>query len=142
MKPQNYAFDTQNIVSIQPEEWDLSFSKYTEFNVPHPNNPDLILDVYLVTGVLQNNHIEIAIDTENIFEEISYENIINYSFSNSSNTIGYDWKSFDFLANLYSVNSDKIYIIKDYSNYYKLRIIGYYNDIGEQGCINFEIQKL
>jgi len=141
---QNIYFSLNNneIVNIADFSWDLCFSQYTEFNVPHPNNSGLTLDTYLVTGLLQNKHIQVAIDTENAFENIWQENIQNYIFNTDANTIGYDWKSFDIINNYYSINSERTYIIKNNLNYYKFKITGYYNDLGEKGCLNFEIQKL
>ncbi len=137
-----YSIENDSFIEIRPNEWDLLFSKYTAFDVPHPNNTGLILDVYLVTGILQNTHIEVAIDSINLFENISQENIPNYIFESNINTIGYNWKIFDFFTNLYSIDGSKIYIIKNQENYYKLKITGYYNNFGEQGCLNFQTQKL
>ncbi len=132
-----YSFLNNEKINIEPESdnWDLLFSTYTHiFDEATP---------YLVSGVLINSHqISVASDTSSIFEEINIEDVQNYNFSNCDDVIGYDWKTYSFESNNYTVDQTKIYIIKSSSEYFKLKFIDFYNDIGEKGFPQFKIQKL
>ena len=97
----------------------------------------------MVSGVLINSHkISVAYDTSNIFEEINIEDVQNYNFSNCDDVIGYDWKTYSFESNNFTINQTKIYIIKNSSEYFKLKFIDFYNELGEKGFPQFKIQKL
>jgi len=134
-----FSFNKNNTVNIQPppNEWDLIFSQYTHlFN----NNET---PSYLVTGVLSNHGVLIAKDTLSSFEEITYNDAINYSFASNADEIGYNWKEYSFDNNSYNVKSNINYIIIDkQEKYYKLRFIDFYNEFGEKGYPTFEIQEL
>lgn len=130
------------IVDIEPnkQNWDLQFGKYstllyTDAGDPYP---------YLVTGVLINPHKVAAVrDTIHTFEEIDYAIAEKKEFSTKRDTIGYEWKDYDFDNGRYSVLPDKIYILKDTEGYFfKLRFIDYYNDTGEKGYPTFEFLRL
>jgi len=68
------------------EDWDLTFTKYIDLVGPNSDTP------YGVTGVLQNYTAETA------QAEAPTDGAGPYDFSYSSeiNTIGHDWKTFDF----------------------------------------------
>tara|TARA_B100000700_G_scaffold301696_1_gene371210 strand:+ start:244 stop:1221 length:978 start_codon:yes stop_codon:yes gene_type:complete len=137
----SYSFNIDDKTSVFPQSdtWDLVFTQYTDFF------SDTTTPAYLVTGVLTNylNNILVALDTINEFEQITIEMINNYNFSNKQNEIGYNWKSFDLENNLYSINSSMIYIIRDVDGrYFKMRFIDFYNDFGEKGYPQFQLQEL
>ena len=139
---QYFSFNTDQVVSIEPHtnEWDLVFTQYTHLFVNNIETP-----AYLVTGVLTNylNDIFVAKDSINSFDEINYDMIELYEFSNNQNIIGYDWKTFDFESQTYTVNAQITYIIKNNINqYFKLHFIDFYNEDGEKGHPQFEIQEL
>ena len=139
---QYFSFNNNETPNIEPEkdDWDLMFTQYTHLFIDNSETP-----AYLVTGVLTNylNNVTIAKDTINSFEEISLSFINNYHFSQYQNSIGYNWKIFDFENQGYSIRSDITYIIKDVSNrYFKMHFIDFYNDLGEKGYPKFEIQEL
>ncbi len=127
------------ISSPNKKNWDLLFSQYTHlFNDP-------ITPAYLVTGVLinQQNEIEVAIDSINFFNDISFSNINDYIFYKNQDLIGYNWKSFNFESGYYIINSNINYIIKNTEGrYYKLRFIDFYNDDGVKGYPTFEVQEI
>ena len=132
------SLNTSALVTIEPnkETWDLLFTKYLEvFTGFGP---------YGVTGVIINrNNTEVAIDTINDFNEISYELIQQYNFNSGLNSIGYDWKEYDFNSSSYILDVTKNYIIRNqFGIYFKLRFIDFYDDIGEKGAPKFELQKL
>jgi len=87
------------------------------------------------------------LDSINSFESITFNHLPEYSFSRRRDFIGYDWKDVEVDENsntaVYTVNSDKIYIIRDTEGfYYKFRFISYYNDLGEKGFPVFEHKRL
>ena len=137
---QYLSFKNNTVINIEPnkEDWDLLFTQYTHLY----NDPDLPPS-YLVTGVLINylNNVLVSKDSINTFEDINYNNVETYTFSNKQNVIGYDWKTYN--GNGYVINTNLTYIIKDISNrYFKMRFIDFYNSYGEKGHPSFEIQEL
>lgn len=123
--------------------WDLLFTQYTTLLYTDVGDPY----PYLVTGALINPFfVEVAVDSITSFENINFEKAKEMKFSKNADRIGYDWKKYDFNAGTYTVNSDKVYIIRDTKGYlYKLRFIGFYKLEGnklEKGYPSFEYQKL
>ena len=131
----------QNLeVDIEPlnNSWDLLFTQYTHiFDSGIP---------YLVTGTLINKHsnLEVAIDSSLNYNDITLNDANVYNnFSNKKNIIGYNWKYFDFDTQTYTVKTYITYVIRNNSNeYYKMRFIDFYNEVGEKGFPKIEIQKL
>ncbi len=139
---QYLSFNDNSILNIEPpkNDWDLVFTQYTHLFVDNIETP-----AYLVTGVLINylNNVMVAKDTVNSFDEITVDIINTYSFSNSQDAIGYNWKEYNFQSQAYTVNTDIIYILKDVSDrYFKIRFIDFYNESGIKGYPKFEIQEL
>ena len=139
---QYLSFNDNSILNIEPQknDWDLVFTQYTHLFVDNIETP-----AYLVTGVLINylNNVMVAKDTVNSFDEITVDIINTYSFSNSQDAIGYNWKEYNFQSQAYTVNTDIIYILKDVSDrYFKIRFIDFYNESGIKGYPKFEIQEL
>jgi len=132
-----FSFINNSIVNIEPQStnWNLLFSSYT--HIFSKNTP------YLVTGVLINSQlVSVACDTSSLFDEISINSVQSLSYSNCEDIIGYNWKTFDFESNSYTINQTKIYIVKNDDQYYKLRFLDFYNESGEKGYPQFEILKL
>ena len=139
-----FSFTDQSIVNIAPSnlDWDLLFTQYTHIYNDNETTPS-----YLVTGVLINylNNIEVSKDTLNSFDDITYEMAIasNYTYLKEQDIIGFDWKSYDFDNQLYSVDPNIVYIIKtEIGRYHKLHFIDFYNSTGEKGYPIFQIQEL
>ena len=134
--------DTINLVDIEPEKdsWDLLFTQYTHLFGNNEETP-----AYLVTGILTNylNNVMVAKDTINMFESINIDMIDSYNFSNDQDKIGYNWKAYDFESQSYAIKYHINYIIKDLSGrYFKLHLTDFYNESGEKGYPEFEIQEL
>ena len=91
-----YSLQNSTEVVAEPatSDWDLKFTKY--YTALPPNNT-----MYLVTGVLHNDMVEIA---ENDEPNGIPENP-TLTYSTDINTIGYDWKSFT--GGSFSVDSQK-----------------------------------
>ncbi len=135
-----YFSFTNGIINIEPEKnnWDLLFTQYT-----HLYNDPSLPPAYLVTGVLINylNNTKVAKDTINNFENIKYNMVSSYNFSDYQNIIGFDWKEFD--GSNYSITPNLTFIIETSSNrYFKLRFTDFYNSSGVKGYPTFEIQEL
>ena len=134
-----FSFNSNSVIEIEPpkESWDLHFTQYTHIFY-NPTMP------YLVSGVLLNrNNTQVAVDSESEFQLISYDLLQQYDFSEHLNTIGYDWKSYDFNTSLYAVDQEKNFIIKNSIGlYFKLHFIDFYNDSGEKGYPKFALQQL
>ena len=134
-----YSFNTHQQLMVEPIKfsYDLCFTQYTHVYT----NP---IEYYQVTGVLLNKHETRVIKiTDKPFNDIVISDTIGRSFSNYRNSIGYDWKVFDFNSNLFTVNAHYSYIINDNKGfYYKLHFIDFYNSSGIKGCPTFEFKKL
>ncbi|MBK7172796.1 MAG: HmuY family protein [Bacteroidales bacterium] len=137
-----FSFDTGVSPLEEPPSnaWDLMFTQYTtllytDLGEPYP---------YLVTGVLMNPvNVSVARDTSHTFSEITIESVEGLQFSNQQDFIGYDWKYYDFDTGSYTVDLNKIYVIRDNKGFlYKLRFLGFYNNLGEKGFPSFEFQRL
>lgn len=131
-----FSFDT-GITQSEPltSNWQLCFTSYT--HVFEDGTP------YLVTGVLSNEQQIQVSKTVLEFESISYTNAITSLFSTDRNSIGYDWKEYNFDLSQYVVDMTKTYIIKDNNNrIFKLRFIDFYTDSGVKGAPKFEIVEL
>lgn len=137
----NFAFLSLNgnIASIEPqkESWDLSFSQYTHYYYNDGTT-------YLVTGCLSNrNKVEVAQVFDKKFSDISIDDINNYNFYHNINTIGFEWKEYDFDTGSYIIYYSKNYIIKSTEGkYYKIHFIDFYDTFGIKGTPTFEFQEL
>jgi hypothetical protein len=136
-----FSFDN-GIVDIEPnkKDWDLQFTKYstllfTDAGEPYP---------YLVAGVLLNPYkVAACADTLHTFPEITLEEAEELSLTTRKDVIGYDWKDYGFTSERYTVDVNKVYVIRDVAGYYyQLRFIGFYNSTGEKGFPTFEYVRL
>lgn len=145
---QNFSFaylsfsdgGSQVIAAPQKSEFDVIFTQYTT-KVEETNTGNI--QDYSVNGVLLNPHL-VSAATEFLmpFEEINYTHLENYDFTQQSDIIGYDWKSYNFSGGFYEINSDNVYLIQTVEgNFYKLRFTGFVNDRGEKGHPQFEFAK-
>ena len=135
------SFD-KGIVDIEPRKnsWDLQFGRYstllfTDVGDPYP---------YVVTGVLLNPFKTVAgLDKIHNFDEVSYEIAEAQNLVKQKDIVGYEWKDYDFKNEIYQVDPEKIYILKNrVGYYYKLRFIDFYNSTGEKGYPKFEFLRL
>jgi len=138
-----FSFDEGGAIrNLQPPKnnWDLLFTQYTTL---------LFTDLgeaypYLVTGVLVNrNGVEVAKDTLNDFSTINFDMAQQMVYSSNLDAIGYDWKYYNFEAGSYTVTLGVSYVIRNHSGfYYKLRFVGFYNELGQKGYPAIEYQRL
>jgi hypothetical protein len=128
-------------VAVEPrkEDWDLVFTRYVYTYDDPPDFP------YPVVGVLINpSNVEVAemsLPSGMPFDSVDIYDVTGLSFSNDWDVIGFEWKIFDNTG--YVTDPSQVYIIKSYEgDYYKLRFLDYYNDLGERGFPKFEYAPL
>lgn len=136
-----FSLIQHQLIEVMPEkdQWDLNFTTYTENLVTEEN--DSI--PYLVVGVLTNSYNVLSVKEEVLFDDIDFSFAKKVELSSNLNTIGYDWKIYDFDNGYYTINYNYTYIVSDTNGFlYKLRFIDFYNDFGDKGSVKFEYQLL
>ncbi|WP_236978832.1 HmuY family protein [Membranihabitans maritimus] len=121
-----YSLEDQAALDVEPEEWDLQFTRYV---TPLVAGPGIILQ-YSVTGVLINAGVEVAEAQGVDPETVSFDSYAD-SLSTDLETIGYDWKSYDFNAGAYSVPEDLVYFVKTANDsIWKIQFLDFDNTTG------------
>ncbi len=129
--------------SFEPlsNDWHMSFTQYTDYDLTVEG--DTV--AYLVRGALINVQQVTAVRYEGSksFDQLTKEDALLEEFSTDLNVIGYDWKYFDFDTGTYITDETISYFVREKSgNYYKMRFVGFYNDLGEKGYPMFELKGL
>ncbi len=98
-----YSIDTDEQVDREPDadKWDIVFTKWLDASQGY----------YPVTGVLQNIGItaQISEDTDPVSKVFP-----STGFLKEINTIGYNWKDYDFEAGKYAIKEDScVFFVKD-----------------------------
>jgi hypothetical protein len=130
-----YSFGTRNEVeneAVDNQHWDVVFTTYKE---PIPDKDGLIYP-YIIRGVLINpKKVEVAEVGDVIqFNDLTYADAIQSTYSKTLNEIGYDWKEYDQDASKYTIIPNKYYLLKtNKENYFKLRFVDFYDDQGRKG---------
>ena len=99
---------------------------------------------YLVVGCMLNDYKTAAsmIHTSN-FDDVSYEDALGLVYRSNVDAIGFEWKIYDFDESTYSIDPNKVFIIKTQNgNYFKIRFLDFYDEFGVKGSVKVEIQKL
>lgn len=135
-----YSFLKGKETSITPadNQWDLVFTQFTQ-RLYQP-----LIMPYLVTGTLLNR-----VETKGAqimnkeFDEIDLEYVQSLVLTDTLNVIGYEWKSFDFDDEDYTIYTNICYVIQDNrGDYYKLKFLDFYSPTGEKGYNKFIYQKI
>jgi len=144
----NYAYlsfekgDTLGAEPLRRDDWDLVFRKYktniieTGTGIPYD---------YVAVGCLLNpNGVQCAeVPADTPVESVTRSYAESLPLSSRLDIIGYDWKQFDRLSGKYTVNYKRIFVIRNTaSQWFKLRFIDYYNDLGQRGYPKFEYERL
>ncbi|MBK6963242.1 MAG: HmuY family protein [Bacteroidales bacterium] len=134
--------------AVQPEplktDWDLLFTQYTTLLFTDTGEPY----PYLVTGVLLNDTLVSAVmDSITPFESIDRYYTENLVLSKQRDVIGYNWKKIVGDVEIGDVSYlpilKMVYIIKNSDgDFFKLRFVDFYNELGQKGYPTFEYQKL
>jgi len=120
-------------------QYDLLFTQYTTllFTDEGAAYP------YLVTGVLLNRYgVTVAADTVHPFSSIDLTIARSLNYTSAMDAIGWEWKTYNFKEDTYTVKTNLAFIIKDLRGYYyKLRFISFYS-AGVKGYPIIETQRL
>jgi len=100
-----FSFSDSKIIDREPlsQDWDLLFSKFMYFS-------DIAGKMNSTSGVLSNKDLKIATVNGEIDKK---HEINNESFSESISAISNSWKTFDMSALVWSVDKEKVFIIKN-----------------------------
>ncbi len=109
-----FAFDTETSLDREPltADWDIAFTKYTEF----------IPTAYNVAGVWTNKGNKTA-EARNV--SVTTTNYSPFRFSDSNSIIGYDWKKYNASLNKYDITSNLVYFVTTKEATWKLVFTGY-----------------
>ncbi|MBS3915338.1 MAG: HmuY family protein [Bacteroidetes bacterium] len=132
-----YNFGSQSEVYNEPLEktkWDIVFTTYKKW-IPNESNGNLPYP-YVLRGVLSNaNGVMASEVTGKVnFDDITLSYAKTLTLNPDFDEIGYDWKVWSMTANKYTVDQNKIYVIRDTKgDYYKLKFVDFYDDLGRKG---------
>jgi hypothetical protein len=134
-----FSMNTNSVAAnIEPERenYDLLFAQYTHVYADHTP--------YLVVGMLLNPYkVKAARITDVDFANIQLSDTVTHPLSTPINTIGFDWKTYNFSTGTYTVDPAISFIIKAVDGfYYKFHFIGFYSSAGLKGSPKFEFKKL
>ena len=124
-----YSFTTQTTIDHEPAaaDWDVVFTKYTEF-IPTPYN---------VGGIWTNKGYTTA-EVRNVATTIT--DFSPYRFSDSNSVIGYDWKTYNQTLNKYIITDKLVYFVKTKDANWKIVFTGYKG--GSSGTYYFNKQAV
>lgn len=129
-----FSFNTQNVVSIEPEKakWDLNFTVFTNEIVGSGSYgySDFVLN-NLKAGVKVYR-----VDTSvKRFDDFALTDVNDANFTDDQRIIGAEWRDV-FTGTAYT---DRYYVLKDIDgNYYKIRMLAFVNQSGVRGYPKFQ----
>jgi len=101
-----YSFADQTAKDLEPDNWDLLFTRYTDAIDDGTN-----LVEYMVTGVLSNRERPVAVADGVDPGEVDFNDYLG-DFENSVHIIGHDWKYFDLGAFQWVLATDRVYFVR------------------------------
>jgi hypothetical protein len=123
-----YNLGTSEVVDREPAatSWDLTFVKYTTLL----DNGGIITP-YGVTGILQNKGVQVA-QIDDVADVKTFADSTGRLFSSDINTIGYDWKTYDFVSSSFKIKANQVFFIKDKTGkYWKVVFTGFASANGQ-----------
>lgn len=130
--PDTFPVNYNSNEILPNNEWDIVFTTYKKA-IPDGTGKNL---PYLLRGVLLNPKNVQAADVSNFtnYDAIDLAFAKKQTYTNRLDVVGYDWKVWSLSANKYTIDSKKVYIIIDHKgNYYKLKFVDFYDDLGRKG---------
>lgn len=129
----------QGVVQVAPPngQWDLVLTRYTYY-FSSDNLP------YLVVGALIDGRTtRVARLASRDFATVTLADTLGSGFERRRDIIGYDWKTYSFDTNVYTVDPGIVYIVQDADGlFYKMHFLDYYGPAGQAGCPRFAVQPL
>lgn len=115
-----FSIENEEEVDIEPEEWDLLFTRYS---TTLDSGPDGIIN-YIVTGVLSNQGVEVIelndVEDPSAVDYTDHEDL----FSDSLTIIGHDWKIFDFTDG-WIIPTDRLYFAKSNEKVWRILFLDF-----------------
>ncbi len=102
-----FSFETESFLDLEPESWDLLYTRYTTPLVDGEGN---ILQ-YNVTGILLGRNVEAAV-ADNVDPATVTPDAYEDSYTDSLAVIGHEWKLFDLNTFQWSMDEDLVFFIK------------------------------
>jgi len=127
-----FSLDTKTAVDREPDasDWDLTFCQWNSQ-----------LGGSIVTGVLQNDTVKVALAKVDPATRASYTNYAPYTFSTNINGIGYNWKTFT--GSTYTYNDSSIYFVRtNNGDIWKMTFTNFISGASGNGSIIFTKQML
>lgn len=128
------GFSMVNNEIVSNTDWDIVFKRYRQI-IPDPFGTGM--GPYIVnSAVLLNpkNTSAVELTSKPKWDEVNLNYAKQQTLTNKLNCIGYDYKTYDATAGRYTVDPNRIWILKDQNgNYFKLKFISYYNSSGQAG---------
>ncbi|WP_222935943.1 T9SS type A sorting domain-containing protein [Neolewinella lacunae] len=113
-----YFSFADGVVDLEPERWDLLFTRYV---TPLPDGEN-ILD-YTVTGVLQNQNVSVAklsgVDPPTVAAPAAS------AYNDTLTTIGYDWKEFNLTTFQWSIPEDLVYFVRNAETIFRVQFLDF-----------------
>jgi hypothetical protein len=100
-----YSITNNMVIDREPvpyNQWDLLFTQYLSIT-PF---------IYKVAGVLSNDSVFVA---QAYPVDVQTATPAGYTLSDNISTIGYDWKTYDFANNIWTIEDSLVYFVKDRS---------------------------
>ncbi len=127
------SLSSNEILDLEPDSWDLLFTRYFSWVEDPGGGPDLD---YGVTGVLCNNDMLVAEARGVDVESADYN---DFTFSSDIDAIGHDWKMY--IAPSWVVHEDIVFWVKTQADIlYKLRFYDF--EGSPTGISTFETTNL
>lgn len=118
-----FSFSSNEVIST-PNEWDLLFTRY---GTPIQTGGQIV--PYTVTGVLSNHNVKVAQIDGVATDDLTLTNFYGQyqdSLKTNLDIIGYDWKSYSFGTNTYSIVENRHYVVeKENGEVYKITFIDF-----------------
>lgn len=141
-----FSFNTNSVVSVEPSKtkWDLNFTVFTN-KVDQGGEPkgsygysDFILQNRY--GGVKAYKVIIPKEVKTFYKDYNLQSVEENLFSEDFSTIGASWRE---VANAKVLYKDVFYVIKDAKgNYYKMRMLDFFNEKGDRGYPKFEYTLL
>ena len=119
-------------------DFDVCLRTYTHIYTDQDNEP------YLVVGLILNDkNTSVALIKTDNYDGVKYQDALAQTYSSAVNAIGFDWKTFSFDTYLYTITPNRVYVVKTQKDqYYKIRFLDFYDELGAKGATKIEIQQL
>ncbi|MCS4238737.1 hypothetical protein M2306_003520 [Myroides gitamensis] len=141
-----YSFNTNSIVQVEPSKakWDLNFTVFTN-KVDQAGDPKgsygysdfIVQNSY---GGVKAYKVTIPAGDKNFYKAYNLQSVDESALSNDFTTIGGTWRE---VANAKVLYKNVFYVIKDAKgNYYKMRMLDFFNEKGDRGYPKFEYALL